>query len=378
MKLAACVGRLLAPLLAAGLLLTACSDGSDAPASGSVTLVNLNVLHGFDCASTTADTAQCRVADRIALLREHLIAANCPEIVTLQEVVNADFAPTELGQPLLSIVELITAELPALSAACDFDYYLVYQPLRTVAVAEVDEELMLSRYRVLQVDTRNFYGPLFDTNNGIRVFARHALHARIDHPTGEIDVYTTHLASGSDLGGGACGASCPGECNKAGTVRACQAEQLARYVEQTRAPGNLALISGDFNAPPGSDEYLAMQKRGWLDSHLAAGAPECTDNSPIACTSGRQSTLEAIEDPALNVTRRIDYIFIAFPTLGAACNLAQEGDVTVKPGGAYRLSSAGLFAASPNPFTQTCGSLPNAPCWVSDHSGNRASLVCAP
>ncbi len=348
--------------LCLGLLATlaGCGDGHDRRADGTVTVANLNVLHGFDCDAGGRDTRQCRVDERIALLADHLVDAGCPDIVTLQEVVNRDFAPTALAQPLQSIVELLQSELPRLAADCGFTYRLLYMPLRAVTIDEADEELILSRYPVIQSAKRNLFGPLYNEAKGILVFARHVLHARVDHPAGAIDIYTTHLASGSDLGGSPCGADCPAICDRDGTVRACQAEQLARFVEQTRDPQAPALITGDFNAQPGSAEYRVMTGRGWLDSHIVAGAPECNPATGAGCTSGRDSTLEAINDRQRSTRRRIDYIFVALPQGAGSCAVV----------------GAGLFAADPNPFAADCGSAPLAPCWVSDHSGNRVELAC--
>ena len=342
----------------------------------SVTIANLNILHGFDCdPPAPAKGDQCRVRERVALLTEHLIAAGCPDIVTLQEVINAEFAPTAQGQALESILLLIEAELPSLAAACGFTYQMVYKPLLTVAVAEVDEELLLSRYPVLQTGTRILHGALYNEINGVLAFARHVLHARIEHPSGEVDVYTTHLASGSDLATGICDPEfCPMECNSEDTYRACQAEQLALYVEQTRESDNLALITGDFNAVTGSTEYLSMTSRGWLDSHLVAEQAECNSDTGIGCTSGRNSSAEDIENPALNVHQRIDYIFVSLPQDNQTCASYVEGELT----GAYQISDAGLFAAQPNPFSSNCGSPPDDLCWVSDHNGNRASVSCMP
>jgi len=165
------------------------------------------------------------------------------------------------------------------------------------------------------------------------------------------------------------------ECNSGGTVRACQAEQLALYVEQTRGTDNLALITGDFNAVPDSSEYLSMTSRGWLDSHIVADQPECYSDSAsgIGCTSGRNSSAESLENPALQVSRRIDYIFAVLPPEAGTCIASTGGDP-----GTYEITDAGLFAAEPNPFSETCGSPPNAMCWVSDHSGNQIRLACNP
>src|SRR5437879_5142707 len=51
-----------------------------------VTIVDLNVFHGIDCVPVRGD--QCRLADRLALLFARLAARGCPDIVTLQEVLD--------------------------------------------------------------------------------------------------------------------------------------------------------------------------------------------------------------------------------------------------------------------------------------------------
>ena len=365
-------------VLPAAIALASCdSNHTQATLDTSVTVVNLNVLHGFDCDSPETDTQQCRVRERIALLADYLMAEQCPDLVTLQEVINSDFAPTAQGQPVESILALIEAQLPKLEAVCGFNYRIVYKPLLTVAISEVDEELILSRYPVLQTGTRILYGPLYNEVTGALLFARHVLHARIDHPSGEVDVYNTHLASGSDFATSICdGDFCPTECDNSDTVRACQAKQLVLYVEQTRGPQNLALVAGDFNAVPDSSEYRTMINRGWLDSHLAADEPECNSITGRGCTSGRGSSLQSIESPALNVRRRIDYIFVALPLDNTVCDTSKKNGQQQAIPGRYTIESAGLFAGEPNSFKQTCGSAPNPLCWVSNHSGNKARLLC--
>ncbi len=374
--------------LACATLLAACSDGSDRPpAAVSVSVANLNILHGFDCdPPMPADGDQCRVPERVALLVDFLIDRDCPDIVTLQEIVNrviVQRSPFESAGPLDSIIDLIEAELPRLTAACGFTYTLAYEPFLAQGVAETDEELVLSRYPVLANTIHPLHSALYDIPNDYLLFARHVLHTRIAHPAGDVDVYSTHLSSGSDDATNPCDSfselvagtgigprvDCPAECDADDTVRACQARQMALLVEATRGEGNLALVTGDFNAVPGSSEYLEMISRGWLDTHLAAGLPECDAATGENCTSGRSSTAASLENPALGVRRRIDYIFAA--TADTRCS---AGGVT----GTYTLAAADLFAAQPNPFAASCGPPPAAMCWVSDHSGNYARLACAP
>ena len=60
------------------------------------------------------DGDQCRVRDRLDLLVQHIAAAGCPDLVTLQENVTAKFAPrtqTELVGPLDNTVALIKKRL---------------------------------------------------------------------------------------------------------------------------------------------------------------------------------------------------------------------------------------------------------------------------
>jgi endonuclease/exonuclease/phosphatase family metal-dependent hydrolase len=382
---------LLSALLATGGCSSSHNQNDDAPPT-TVTLANLNLLHGFDCdPPTPGDGDQCRVGDRVALLKDHLVAVGCPDVVTLQEILNKEYvqrSPTEQAGPLDSLVALIQAQLPELAASCGFTYELVYHPFLPATVAETDEELILSRYPVLQTDTHLLHSAMYDEPNGLLIFARHILYVRIDHPAGQVDIYTTHLSSGSDAATNNCNSfrelvpgtgvgprvTCPIECNSDDTVRACQAEQLALYVEQTRGANNLALISGDFNARPGSSEYLAMTGRGWLDSHAAAGQPECDAATGVGCTSGRDSSAQDIENPALNVDQRIDYVFVALPQENTHCDIDGNSGVS----GSYTITDAGLFASDPNPFAEACGSPPNPVCWASDHSGTRARLSCQP
>jgi hypothetical protein len=117
-----------------------------------------------------------------------------------------------------------------------------------------------------------------------------------------------------------------------------------------------------------------MTNRGWLDSHLAAAQPECDSVTGIGCTSGRASNAQDIENPALNIDVRIDYIFVALPQENDSC----VASIETGRRGAYTITDAGLFAAEPNPFVAACGSSPAAVCWASDHSGNKVSLTCGP
>jgi endonuclease/exonuclease/phosphatase family metal-dependent hydrolase len=366
-----------------------------------VTIANLNLLHGFACdPPEPADGDQCRVRDRIRLLFQHIAAAGCPDVVTLQENVTEEFVQVAAGVfvgPLDDTVELIEARLPKLARRCGFRYHVVFDPEGATGPPAatgrgIDEELILSRYPVRDAEVRVLYGPLAP------FFSRHVLFARIQHPAGPIDVFTSHLASGGDLGSVFCGVPalpgppatppsppCPPEC-AAGpvggdTVRECQARQMAAFVEARHDAANPALVTGDFNARPSSRVYQQLAGLGWIDTHLAAGNPECDPATGESCTSGRQDEdLSHLESPALNQEARIDYIFEVPAEPGAECRGAiqashDEGEGGGDDGDPGEVAT-GLFAAVSNPFTRSCGPSPHQICWPSDHSGNMATLAC--
>jgi endonuclease/exonuclease/phosphatase family metal-dependent hydrolase len=345
-----------------------------------VTVANLNILHGLACdPSVLADGDQCRVVDRIDLLIQHIAAADCPDIVTLQEHVTAEFVelgPEVMVGPLVNTVALLEERLPSLQEACGFMYEIVFDPEGVTTPPAmlgrgIDEELILTRFPAVDAEVVALYSPLFP------FFFRHVLFARIEHPAGPIDVFTTHLAAEADFGSLPCGSqvlppeaggspACPVECDVTqDTVRQCQAKQLARFVEARHGGPNAALVTGDFNAQPFTPVYNTFADRGWLDSHLVAGNPECDPVTGVNCTAGRQDQdLSDLESPVLNQDQRIDYIFVVPAAAGATC------------AGRIEPMGTGLFAAEPNPFVEQCGSLPDAVCWPSDHSGNEATLVC--
>ena len=328
------------------LVLAACGDGGTSAnhAQRDVTVAQLNLLHGTS--GRCNQSANCRLADRVALFYQWIGRSGCPDVVTLQEVWSG-------ALPLLQ---------EGADSACPFTY-----EVRTATDRlGPDESVVLSRYPVVSIESQ----PLFPG-------FRKVVHARIDHPLGGLDVYTTHLASGSDGATVPCSgpAPCKPECLEAGaqTRRQCQAVQMAAYVEATRTGDAPAVISGDFNAEPGSFEYRQFVDRGWRDVYLAAGNPECEPASGVGCTSGRQDeNLSELESPAVNEVARIDFIFLVPPRNGFPCRVRldpasdRDGDGT----------ATRLFTDQPNPFAPACGPAPLPICWPSDHEGVGLDLNC--
>jgi endonuclease/exonuclease/phosphatase family metal-dependent hydrolase len=298
------------------------------PAS-ELTVVDLNVLHGATCPPATA---QCRLADRVALLFEWIARSGCPDVVTLQEV-------STTVEPLVG---------SHLATACPFPYQAVYMRSNST-----DDELILTRWpagvRELQKLLSGFRTVLF---------------TRIDHPMGPIDVFSSHLASDSDGADDPCGPGCPAECVAASvtTVRECQAVQYAGYVAARHDLPTPAVATGDLNDSPGSLVHRQFADRGWIDTYLAASNPECDPASGTGCTSGRaDEDLSQLESPASNEIERIDYVFL-LPPAGRRCVLDA--------------SRTRLFADVPNPFAPSCGPAPAAICWPSDHEGTQMALDC--
>jgi endonuclease/exonuclease/phosphatase family metal-dependent hydrolase len=358
----------------------------DSQSTRDITVVNLNVTHGFRCDDPMAPAAtanQCRLSDRLDLLLDWIEARGCPDIVTLQEIIDrtaAFFKPGEqlIIGPIESSRRLIQARMRAFAERCGFRYKALFDPAQ-----RMDEELILSRYRIIARERIDLHSVL---GVPLGIFDRHVLYARIEHPLGPVDVFTTHLSSGFDQANAPCDVNvkpflkirlikkaCPTECVEAGatTIRQCQAVQLANLVEELHDVPTPAIVTGDFNAEPGSFEYDLFIKRGFVDVHLAAGNPECNSETGVGCTSGRPEKLDALESPTSITNRRIEFIFVAPPASGSVCAnridspFDDDGDKT----------ATRLFTDTPNPFA-TCGGPDKPICWVSDHNGVELDLNC--
>ena len=313
------------------------------PDTADLTFATINILHGLPCGGDF-----CRQEDRVILAGQFIVARGCPDVVAFQEVINLSGNPS-----------VVTAVQNNLLDVCPFPYQVVYIPGNTV-----DDSLLLTRYPTIATELRRLY-----------VNFRNVLYARIDHPAGPVDVFSTHLASGSDGGSNPCGVACPAECVAAGavTVRDCQAVQTALMVQEVHDVDTPAVLMGDFNSTPGSFIYHQFADRGWNDAYLAAGGPECDSGSGIGCTSGREdAALTDLESPTLNVSERIDYIFVVPPGPGSSCAATLDSPADADGDG----TATRLFADVPNPFAPTCGAAPNPICWPSDHDGVQADINC--
>ena len=312
-------GRSVVVALAVLALVAGCSDdtGGDDAASGedpTVTVVSQNLLHGTACAE---DSNRCDLPARVQLFVNQLADADCPELVSVQE----------------SNQQTVDELQSALGDGCTADYEVVWDDDPTL-----DRETVLTTEPVLGSRRIALAGPL-----------RSAFWVRVATEVGIVDYVSSHLASDSD--DRPCDeATCPPPCEVADTLNTCQGRQLVEFAAEVADPEAVVVIGGDLNAMPDEPAIAAITGGGYIDTHLAAGNPECDPATGDQCTSGRiDDAMTDLEDPASLQTERIDYLFVG----------DQRGCTTVEP--------TGLFNGEPADGTLA---------FPSDHTGVQATLSC--
>ncbi len=133
---------------------------------------------------------------------------------------------------------------------------------------------------------------------------RTVVRADVDGPRGPLQVFTTHLHWRLDHS----------------HIRQEQVREIARFVKESPHRSYPAVLTGDFNADPASDEVRMITGRAavpeppivFFDAWEVAGA---TATAPIADTWSNTNPY-AVRD--LEFSRRIDYVFAGFPKQGGA------------------------------------------------------------
>jgi len=139
-------------------------------------------------------------------------------------------------------------------------------------------------------------------------------HAQIDHPTGIVDVFNTHLPPASTWNPVTSpAAGVPGSGRS--RLRDCQAVQVASLVRQRAAPIRCAYWQV-ISTPNRGLSCIATWSSPTLDRRLPGGGnPECDPATGIGCTSGRaDEDLSDMESPQRR-GRRIDYLFLQYPLM---------------------------------------------------------------
>lgn len=321
---------LLASMLAAVAGATATSAGAAEP--DSVRIVNLNLLHGAFC---PPETDGCRAPDRVALLMEQLEAADCPEVVGLQEI-NANLARL-LGR--------------AVPKTCDGEYDVVLggKP------KSLDTERVLTTLPVRSTKVAKLSG-------GFRTASRVVLAS----PIGPLVLVVTHQ-DGDPEGkppGPPC-RNCPPPCKAVqANIFACQTVVASTLADGAGGAKATRVLMGDFNFTPTNARYQGLLADGWVDTYVAAGNPECDPATSTGCSSGRDDkSLESLQDPTKRQVERIDFIFVKSPK-GCAVATDPVGD----PNG----NGVGTGLWNDEPTTDG----PSGLAWTSDHTGVAADLTC--
>lgn len=316
--------------LAAGGLSAVATSGAAAGSPGDVRIVAFNLLHGVFCPGGNF----CQVEDRVALFEQQLTDAGCPDVVGLQEI----------NLPLYKQIKKTRAGF------CDGRYKLVFGPPKGI-----DTELVLTTLKVKSKKVQKLVG-------GFRTASRVVLEAAI----GKIVVVTTHQDGDPDPSAPfvGCARTCPPPCKKGSPVLACQTTIAADIADKVKG-ATLRVLMGDFNVTAASDRYKGLIGADWVDAYLEVGNPECDSATSIGCTGGREDQMvEALKDPALAESERIDFIFVK---AGKSC----EPSFDTPEDGDGDGTGTRLFANEP----ATDG--PGGLAWPSDHMGVQADISCA-
>jgi endonuclease/exonuclease/phosphatase family metal-dependent hydrolase len=251
-------------------------DGRD------LTVVNFNVLHGAFC---PAESENCQLADRMELLGRRLEEAQCPDVVGMQEVSRRVYDQIK-RQPVIE--------------ACDYEIVLARPK-------NLDQEVVLTSLKVKSKKVVELVGNL-------RTASRVVLASDI----GPVVVVVTH--QDGDRAPGEPGAdatcterACPPPCEVGSPFLGCQTTVAADLADDAGGKKAIRVLMGDFNVTSDSARMQGLVADGWVDTHLAAGNPEC-DPSGAGCTSGRRDeVVDDMKDPNARQLERIDFTFVKPP-----------------------------------------------------------------
>ena len=330
--------RKLLVVLVAGVLVAAAAPAATAGASSAprvapgndLRIVTMNILHGIVCPNAPDD---CQGDDRIALLGRQLQAAKCPPVVALEE-----------------ISERMYGRIAAAPWVGECKYKVVWHDMPST-----DRELVLTSLPV--------------TNQKLTILAgnfRSAYRVDLRSKLGPLVLVVSHQDGDPEPGDPKpCSpAECPPECPPEITLSDCQTNQAKAIASEGGGSKTLRVLTGDFNVTAASQRYRSIVADGWVDSHLAAGNPECDPATGAQCTSGRQDmNTDDLKNPASKETERIDFVFVKAPR---SCKVRFD---TPKDRDRDGLGT-GLFANTP------ASNGPGGLVYLSDHTGVGADLSC--
>lgn len=307
------------------------TPGATEPADTDLRIVNYNILHGIFC----DDDADCQAPDRVALFLRQLETAGCPEVVGLQEVND-------------NLRARFDEQLPDV---CGGKYRTVFDESHANDAEYVLTTLKRGKSKIVPL------AGIFRT----------ASRVVLDAPGGPLVLVVTH--QDGDKAVPACRNDitryrCPKPCPEGTTFPECQTIMGARLADRGGPKDALRVYMGDFNVSAGTPRYERLLADGWVDSHLAAGNPECDPATGTECTAGREDkAIAALKDPAAAEHERIDFIFVKTP---GSCRPQLDSGADADGDGV----GTGLFAASP------AVDGPGGLVWPSDHTAVSMDLSC--
>jgi hypothetical protein len=331
------VRKLFVVAVAGALVALAAPGGSAARDAGATApkdelrIVKINILHGIFCPNAPDD---CQGDDRVALLGRQLQAAKCPPVVALEEINERMYARVTAAPWVQECkYKVVWHDMPLA------DRELV---LTTLPVTSQELTVLAGNFRsAYRVELRSKLGPLVMT---------------VSHQDGDPDPEDPPRPCTPQ--------ECPPPCPTTVTIPACQTIQTLQIASEGGGSKTIRVLTGDFNVTATNDRYRSIVEAGWIDSHLAAGNPECDPATGVACTSGRRDdVVDDLKDPASRETERIDYLFVKAPRgcknrFDPARDRDRDGLGT------------GLFAHEPVPDG------PGGIVYLSDHTGVGADLSC--
>jgi hypothetical protein len=293
-------------------------------------IVTMNILHGIVCPNAPDD---CQGDDRVALLGRQLQAAKCPPVVALQEIAPRTYDRITAAPWVKQCkYEVVWHNMPLI------DRELV---LTTLPVTSQKLTVLAGNFRsAYRVDLRSKLGPLALV---------------VSHQDGDPEPGDPEPCNPAD---------CPPECPAEVTISACQTIQAKAIASEGGGSKTIRVLTGDFNVTATSQRYQSIVADGWVDSHLAAGNPECDPTTGVQCTSGRQyMNTDDLKNPASKETERIDFLFVkGSRSCKARFDTPKDRD---KDG-----LGTGLFADQP------AANGPGGLVYLSDHTGVGADLSC--
>ncbi len=324
--------------LVAAMLVTAATPAVSAAAGSAprvapkddLRIVTMNILHGIVCPNAPDD---CQGDDRVALLGRQLQAAKCPPVVALQEIAPRTYDRITAAPWVKQCkYEVVWHNMPLI------DRELV---LTTLPVTSQKLTVLAGNFRsAYRVDLRSKLGPLALV---------------VSHQDGDPEPGDPEPCNPAD---------CPPECPAEVTISACQTIQAKAIASEGGGSKTIRVLTGDFNVTATSQRYQSIVADGWVDSHLAAGNPECDPTTGVQCTSGRQDmNTDDLKNPASKETERIDFLFVkGSRSCKARFDTPKDRD---KDG-----LGTGLFADQP------AANGPGGLVYLSDHTGVGADLSC--